>query len=91
MSIWAERQVVVTIHDARISAFLAQLVEILGTIAIPGSTCIAIVSTVTPFTYYAAKLFGLLPGKHDRFVKSTTSMVNSPNLTKTYTLSAKAP
>jgi hypothetical protein len=60
MSIWAERQVAVTIHDARISAFLAHpLVEILGTIASPGSTCIAIVSTLTPFTYYAAKLFGL--------------------------------
>jgi len=78
MSIWAERQVVVTIHDARISAFLAHpLVEILGTIASPGSTCIAIVSTVTPFTYYAAKLFGLLPRKHHWIVKSTTSKVNS--------------
>jgi len=83
MSIWAERQVVVTIHDARISAFFAYLlVEILGTIASLGSTCIAIVSTVTPFTYYAAKLFGPLPRKHHWIVKSTTSKVNSPILTK---------
>jgi hypothetical protein len=90
ISIWAERQEVVTIHEAKISAFLAHpLVEILGTIAMPVSTCIAIVSTVTPFTYYAAKLFGLLPRKHEGFVKSTTSMVNSLILTKekTYTMS----
>jgi hypothetical protein len=60
MSTWAERQVVVTIHvQARSSAFLAQpLEEILGTIAVPGSTCITIVPTVTLIRYYAAKIFG---------------------------------